>query len=86
MKLFELSLPGMVVRFYLMMTVVLIAGFTGVWAIALLALPIFLSAMIGMTGNKEAIAKPEPNTTTELSVGNRVVLTKVSQQLPPAAA
>ena len=49
MKLFNLSLQGMVLRFYLMMAVVLIAGFTGTWAIALLALPIFFSGMVGMS-------------------------------------
>lgn len=78
MKFFELSLPGMIVRFYLMMTVVVLAGFTGVWAIALLALPIFLSAMIGITGDKKASPKPEPSPKAKLTVGTRVVLKNVS--------
>ena len=51
MKLFELSLQGMIVRFYLMMTVVIAAGFSGYWAFALLALPIFISGMVGLTFN-----------------------------------
>ena len=63
MKFFELSLTGMVIRFYLMMVVVITAGFTGIWAIALLALPIFISGMVGMSVGKskvEPVAKPTP--------------------------
>jgi len=59
MKLFNLSLIGMVLRFYLMMTVVLIAGFTGTWAIAILALPIFFSGMVGMSFGKTSDASTE---------------------------
>lgn len=45
--MFKLSIAGVVIRFYLMMAVVIIGGFTGMWWLAILALPIFLSAMVG---------------------------------------
>jgi hypothetical protein len=48
MKLYHVSFSGLIIRFYLMMAVVLIAGYSGMWMISLLALPIFLSCMLGM--------------------------------------
>lgn len=45
---FNLSIKNAIYRFYLMMAVVILAGFTGIWAVAILALPIFLSIMAGM--------------------------------------
>ena len=45
---YELSVASVVLRFYLLMTVVLVAGFTGLWYLGLLALPIFLSTMLGV--------------------------------------
>ena len=54
MKPFQLDLAGLVIRFYLMMGVILLAGFTGQWWLALLGLPIFLSAMMGISfGSKK---------------------------------
>jgi len=75
MKLFELTLPGMVIRFYLMMVVVITAGFTGFWAIALLALPIFLSGMVGMTfiQNNKHISVVSP-TAKEVELGAQPAL------------
>ncbi len=46
MKFFEANFVTVIKRFYLMMAVVLIAGFTGLWWLAALALPIFLSSMM----------------------------------------
>ncbi|MEZ4934094.1 MAG: hypothetical protein R2788_18465 [Saprospiraceae bacterium] len=46
MKAFEANFVTVIIRFYLMMAVVLIAGFTGIWWLAILALPIFLSSMM----------------------------------------
>ncbi len=46
MKAFEASLTTVVLRFYLMVGVVILAGFTGQWWLAILALPIFLSSMM----------------------------------------
>lgn len=47
MRFYELSLRSVIARFYLLMAVVIVAGFLGAWALALLALPIFLSIMMG---------------------------------------
>ena len=48
MKLLHLRMDTLFLRFYLMMAIVLIAGFTGIWAIAFLALPVFLSCLMGV--------------------------------------
>jgi hypothetical protein len=69
MKAFELTFQGMIIRFYLMMTIVITAGFTGVWAVALLALPIFVSGMIGLSFTEGKKATP----TAEL-IGKQIEL------------
>lgn len=56
MTAFEANFGKILIRFYLMMAVILIAGFTGYWAAALLGLPIFLSAILGF-GKKQQQAK-----------------------------
>ena len=53
MKLFQLSFDKLLVRFYLLMLVVLVAGFTGLWWLAMLALPIFFTALMGITLGKK---------------------------------
>lgn len=55
MKLFNLPIGTLILRFYLMMAVVLIAGFSRVWLLALLALPIFLSALLGVQFGRAAL-------------------------------
>ena len=53
MKPFELNFGALLLRFYLMMAVILVAGFTGQWWIGLFGLPIFISAMTGLRFGKE---------------------------------
>gem|GEM_PF-3335939 len=48
MKPLSLSFTGVVVRFYLMMVIVLVAGFIGQWWLSVLAFPVFLSGLIGL--------------------------------------
>lgn len=48
-KFFNLHLGTVLLRFYLMMGIVIAAGFSGYWRAGLLALPLFLSIMLGMT-------------------------------------
>jgi hypothetical protein len=43
----NLSIIEIIVRYYLMIMVVVIAGFSGYWLLGLLALPVFLSAITG---------------------------------------
>ncbi len=43
-----ISLDTMIMRFYLMMALAIIGGFSGYWGIALLALPVFLSTILGV--------------------------------------
>ncbi len=53
MRFYAITFDKVVIRFYLMMGVVLLGMFTGIYALALLALPIFLSAMLGITFKAE---------------------------------
>ena len=64
MKPFSLGLGGLIIRFYAMMAVVIIGGFTGQYWIMAFALPIFLSAMMGVSlGKKEKAVKESKNRT-----------------------
>ena len=47
-ELLSLDLTGIFMRYYLLMTVVIAAGFSGQWWLGLLALPIFISAILGV--------------------------------------
>ena len=49
MKFFEASIGTIVTRFFLLMAIVIVAGFIGQWWLAILALPILLSAMTGVS-------------------------------------
>lgn len=42
-----MSFATVMLRFYLMMAIILIAGYAGAWPLAFLALPIFLSCLLG---------------------------------------
>ncbi|MFZ1676045.1 MAG: hypothetical protein WAT91_02165 [Saprospiraceae bacterium] len=48
MKLLDLSISSLILRFYLLMAIVIIVGFSGYWAISLLALPVFFTALMGI--------------------------------------
>tara|TARA_R110000772_G_scaffold129549_1_gene237713 strand:+ start:258 stop:434 length:177 start_codon:yes stop_codon:yes gene_type:complete len=52
LKAYDLNIITLFWRFYAMMGVVIFAGFLGYWLIALLALPIFLSALMGISFTK----------------------------------
>lgn len=47
MKLFELNFAQMLIRYYLMMMVIIVAGFIGQWWLAGLGFFIFLGAIMG---------------------------------------
>ncbi len=48
MKMFTLPFDKLILRFYLLMAVVIVPFFMGVPILALLALPVFLSALLGV--------------------------------------
>ncbi len=52
MKLLDLSISTLIIRFYLLMAIVIGAGFIGQWWLAILALPVFFSALMGMKFTK----------------------------------
>jgi hypothetical protein len=51
MKLFQVSFTTLIVRFYVLMLIIIAAGFSGYWMIGLLALPVFFSALMGIQFN-----------------------------------
>ncbi len=59
MKFLNLSLATLIFRFYLMMVIIIVAGFSGFWILSILALPVFFSALMGIQFNKYmTIKKP----------------------------
>ena len=52
MKMFQLSFATLMWRYYLLMLVVLAAGFSGIWWLAFLGLPIVLSCLAGVSFGK----------------------------------
>ena len=60
LKTFDLNIGTVILRFYLMMAVVIIAGFSGYWLMAFMALPIFLSIMLGISFKKKSEDERRP--------------------------
>ncbi|MEL6668639.1 MAG: hypothetical protein AAFP08_06690 [Bacteroidota bacterium] len=79
MTCFNISLTTVLLRFYLMMAIVLIAGFSGMWWLAIFALPVFLSIMIGVQ------FKPAKKNATETNITNKVTLKPNTKERPVAA-
>lgn len=53
----NLSMSEIITRYFLMMAFVMVAGFSGMWWIAILALPTFLSAISGFCPIKYFLQK-----------------------------
>jgi len=51
MKFFEASIETIIIRYYVMMSAVIIPFVIGVPTLALIAVPIFLSALMGISFN-----------------------------------
>lgn len=64
MKLFALDFGGMMIRYYVMMGLILGAFFIGLPLLAILAFPVFLSAILGVKffGNDQNIVGHNFNT------------------------
>jgi len=74
MKLFHLSLTALMFRFYLMMAIIIIAGFSGIWLLSILALPVFFSGLIGLQFSKmKAIKKTHRSGRPDLHTTGRQV-------------
>ncbi|MBK8565391.1 MAG: hypothetical protein IPN76_19105 [Saprospiraceae bacterium] len=48
MKTYELNVGKMVIQFYLMMAIILVAGFTGQWWMTIFAFALVPSAILGI--------------------------------------
>lgn len=49
MKMFDLSFSTIIMRFYLMMLLVIVGVLTKLWVLPFLALPLFLTIMLGVS-------------------------------------
>ena len=67
MRMYNLSITGLIERFFLIMAIILLTGFAGhylggaFWYLGLLAFPVLMSCLLGLTfPNKHiSIQKPE---------------------------
>ncbi len=73
----NVSLTEAVVRYYVMMGVVLLGGFTGMWWISLFGLPIFLTAILGMCPLKYML--PEKKATNEKNITKIIPVAGMAQ-------
>ena len=71
MKAYDLSIGAVILRFYFMMLVVFIAGFSGIWLIAFLALPILVSIMAGIKFTSKAKTKEKSTNTKRVNISNK---------------
>ena len=78
MKFFEASIGTLVMRFYLMMAVALIAGFGGLPWLGVLCVPILLSAMLGVTFDFSSSGE-------QLSLGKTKIAKPVEKEINQAA-
>lgn len=69
MRFYALPIHQLVLRFYLMMGIILLAGFSGYFLLGLLALPVFLSAMLGISFH----LRPRPSEVADPVPASRVV-------------
>lgn len=66
--MFSLSIGGVVVRFFLMMAIIIVGVFTGMYWLTLFGLPIFLSGLLGVRFVSPSQAEAK---TSQLSLENR---------------
>jgi len=62
MKLFQVSISAIILRFYLLMLIIIAAGFSGYWIVGILALPVFFSALMGVRFNPKIRFKKTQST------------------------
>lgn len=60
----SLGFSGILMRYYFLMAIVLVAGFSGYWLMGLFALPVFISAILGI----KITLKPQSESTTAKAV------------------
>lgn len=77
MKLFELNFAQMLIRYYLMMMVIIVAGFIGQWWLAGLGFFLFLGAIMGAKLGKSKKAEKE--------AGKVVTFTSSSNEMKKAS-
>ncbi|MEM9920283.1 MAG: hypothetical protein AAF990_19460 [Bacteroidota bacterium] len=56
----SLSLGSLIMRYYLIMAIVIGAGFSGMWYLGIIALPLLISTILGMSiswGSKKAVSR-----------------------------
>lgn len=79
MTCFNISLTTVLLRFYLMMAIVIVAGFSGMWWLSVLALPVFISNMIGLQ------FWPAQKSVSQRAKANKKTLKPSAQEMKMAA-
>ena len=66
MRMYNLSIKGLITRFYIIMVIILMTGFAGhylggaFWYLGLLAFPVFMSCLLGLTFPNKHISIRHP--------------------------
>lgn len=74
MTYFTASIQTIVLRFFLMMAIVIVAIFAGAPYLAVLSLPVFISAMVGLSFQLPKVVEPA----STRQINNRTVSRKAA--------
>jgi len=80
MKMFDASVESIIWRFYLLMAVVIVPFTIGVPILALLALPVFLSALLGVSFKIKKVARRPKLETGEICEASSITGVQVAIQ------
>jgi hypothetical protein len=83
MRFYAITFDKVLIRFYLMMGVVLLGMYSGIYAIALLALPLFLSAILGIEFSAPA---PAPKTAARATANTPAKVVSLPEAAPAEAS
>jgi hypothetical protein len=74
MRLYNLSVAGLIMRFHIIMIIIVMTGFAGhylggaFWFLGLLAFPVLMSCLLGMTFDNKHITLKKPDFNRHLPV------------------
>ena len=72
MDAYNVSVSEAIVRYFVMMLLIIVGVFTGWWVLAVIALPVFLTALTGMCPVKRYFQKAKTVEKTPLSLRRSV--------------
>ncbi|MFK8102017.1 MAG: hypothetical protein AB8G15_05825 [Saprospiraceae bacterium] len=75
-EILNIQIETLMIRFYLMMGIIIAAGFLNIWPLALFGLPVFLSALLGVRFVTKKATKPTVARTK--TMGNTIAKQQVA--------